>query len=259
MRRKLRERAGVIAPPQQHAAERHVAHRLLIVQLDRAARPSLRLVQRLRRIRRPAAHVLGKRGERHACVRRGEIRIDLDRAAVHRLRLQHRVARAAAEQFSRAQPGFVGLYVGGRVPAQPLRLVLRQLDRERADDVLHHLVLRREDVGEIAVEPLGPDMPAAAGIDELRGDAHAVAGLAGAALEHEAYPEVTPDLLHFDRPALVGERGVARDDEQGRDLREVGNQVFGDAVAEIFLLGIAAHVRERKHRNRGLAWHRRGC
>ena len=38
----FRERALVVALPQQHTAERHMAYRLLIVQFERAACPSLR-------------------------------------------------------------------------------------------------------------------------------------------------------------------------------------------------------------------------
>ena len=250
MRRDSASAPVVIAPPQQHGAERHVAHRLLIVQFDRAAGPSLRLVQRLRRIGRPAAGVVRNRGKRQPRMRRREIRIDLDRPAVHRLGLRDRLPSAAAEQFARPQPALVRLHVAGIAPAQPLLLALRQLDRQRADDLLDHLVLRREDVREIAIEPLGPEMPAAAGIDELRRDAHAIAGLADAALEHEAHAQVASDLLHLDRPALVAEGGVARDHEQGRNLREVGDQVFGHAVAEIFLLRIAAHVLERQDGDR---------
>jgi hypothetical protein len=41
------ERALVIASPEQHATERHVTQRLLIVQFKRASRPSFRLRQRL--------------------------------------------------------------------------------------------------------------------------------------------------------------------------------------------------------------------
>jgi hypothetical protein len=93
-----------------------------------------------------------------------------------------------------------------------------QRHRERAHDLLNHLVLRGEDVGEIAIEALGPDVPAALGIDELRGDAHAVAGFADRAFEHEAHAQVAPDLLHFDRSSLVGKGGVAGDDEQRRDF-----------------------------------------
>ena len=115
---------------------------------------------------------------------------------------------------SRAQPGLVRLHVAGTVSPQPLLLAPRQRDRQRADDLLHHFILRREDVRKVAIEPLGPEMPAAAGIDELRRDAHAIAGLADAALEHKAHAQVAPDLLHIDRPALVGEGGVAGDYEQ---------------------------------------------
>ena len=76
--------------------------------------------------------------------------------------------------------------------------------------------------------------------------------LADTAFEHEAHAKIAPDLLHLDRPALVGKRRVARDHEQARDLREIGDQVFGDAVAEIVLLDIAAHVHERQHGDRRL-------
>ena len=76
---KLRERTLVIASPEQHVAERHVAHRLLIVQFDRPARPSLRLVQRPRRVERPVADVVRDRGKRQPRMRGREIHIDLDR------------------------------------------------------------------------------------------------------------------------------------------------------------------------------------
>jgi hypothetical protein len=46
-------------------------------------------------------------------------------------------------------------------------------DRYRLGD----LVLDREDIGEIAVVTLGPNVVAGFGLDQLRGDADAVAGL----------------------------------------------------------------------------------
>src|SRR5258708_7963751 len=109
-------------------------------------------------------------------MRRREIRIELDRPQVHRPGLRDPLPRAAAERFARAQPGLVCLHIGGAAPAQPSLLALRQLTRERAEDLPPPLVLSREDVGEIAIEPLPPKSPAAAGIDELRRDAHTIAG-----------------------------------------------------------------------------------
>ena len=52
------------------------------------------------------------------------------------------------------------------------------------------------------------------GVDQLAGDAHAVAGLAHAAFEHIAHAEFAADLLHIDRLALVGEARIAGDDEE---------------------------------------------
>ena len=126
----------------------------------------------------------------------------------------------------------------------------QQLHLQLLDDRVRDLVLDREDVGQVAVEAVGPDVPAVLAADQLPGDPHPRAGLADAALQHEAHAELLAHLLHVDGLALVRERGVAGDDEQPRDLREVGDDVLGDAVAEVFLLGVAAHVVERQHDDR---------
>jgi hypothetical protein len=52
---------------------------------------------------------------------------------------------------------------------------------------------------------LGPDMAAARRLDQLRGQADAVAGLAQAPFEDIAHAEIAADLFHVDRPALVDE------------------------------------------------------
>src|SRR5215469_11892093 len=77
-----------------------------------------------------------------------------------------------------------------------------------ADFVLHH-----EDVGEIAVVALSPDMLAGLGLDQLAGDANAIAGFPQAAFEHIAHAQIAANLLHINSAALVGEGGVARDHE----------------------------------------------
>ena len=94
-------------------------------------------------------------------------------------------------------------------------------------------------------------MAAGCAVDELGIDAHAVARLAHAALQRIAHGECRAHFGHRDRAALVGEGRVARDHEKTRDLREVGDDVFGHAVHEIFLLGIRAHVVERQHHDGG--------
>src|SRR3546814_13441887 len=49
--------------------------------------------------------------------------------------------------------------------------------------------------------------------------------------------------------ALEHERGGARRDLELRQLRQQVEDFLGDAVAEIFVLGVAAHVDEWQHRS----------
>jgi hypothetical protein len=174
---------------------------------------------------------------------------------MQRLGLGDGLARADAEQLPGAQPAFIGFDVLGAAALDVLLFDAAELDRQRLDDLVHDLVLCGEDVVQLAVEAVGPQMAAALGVDQLGGDAHAVAGLADRAFQHEAHAELAADLLHLHRPALVGEGGIARDHEQRLDLGEIGDQVLGDAVAEILLLGVAAHVGEGQDGDRGLGRH----
>jgi hypothetical protein len=90
---------------------------------------------------------------------------------------------------------------------------------------------------------------ASLGLDQLRSDTDAVAGFAQAAFEHIAHTQLTADLLHIDRLAFVGEARITGDDEQRRIARQCGDHVLGDAVSEVFLLRVAAHILERQHRD----------
>ena len=138
---------------------------------------------------------------------------------------------------------------GFALRAEILRGVKLRLDG--GDDGLGDLVLHGEHVGEVAVVALGPEMAAGGDVVELRGDAHAVAALADAAFEHVAHAELVGDLLQVNGLALVDERGVARDHEEPAQLRQRGDDVLADAVGEILLLRIAAHVGEGQHRDGG--------
>ena len=77
-----------------------------------------------------------------------------------------------------------------------------------------HVVLHREDIGQVAVEPLGPEVPASGRVDELRGDPDARAGFAHASLEDVAHAKAFADLTDMDVLALEGERRIARDDKE---------------------------------------------
>ena len=97
-----------------------------------------------------------------------------------------------------------------------------------------------------------------AGLEQLRRDAHPAAGASYAAFENVAHGEALADFAHIRRLPLVGEGRIARDDEKPGELGQVGDDVLADAVAEVLLLGVAAHVLERQHGDRGLVRRRGG-
>ena len=144
----------------------------------------------------------------------------------------------------------IGLDIRGLVLADRFLFLRQQGDPELLDDGLGNLVLDRENVGQVAVVAIGPDVATASAVDQLGVDPDPRARLADAPLEDVADPEFGGDLGQIGRLALVGETGVAPDHEQTADLAEVGDDIFADPVGEIFLFGIAAHVVERQHGDR---------
>ena len=72
-----------------------------------------------------------------------------------------------------------------------------------------------------------------------------------AALQHGADAELLADDADVDMTPLVGEAGVPGDHDEPGDLGEIGDDVLGDAVREIFLLGVSRHVGEGQDGDRG--------
>src|SRR6185312_3601014 len=101
--------------------------------------------------------------------------------------------------------------------------------------------------GEVAVVAIGPEMAPAPPIDQLRGDPHPVADLADTTLEDVCHSKLPRHFADVHGLALEGESAVSGDHFEGGDLGQVGRNVLADPVAEIFLLGVAAHVLEWQH------------
>ena len=120
-----------------------------------------------------------------------------------------------------------------------------------AGDAAGDFVLHGEDVAELAVVAFGPVMATGDRVDELRANAQPLAAAAHAALQHVAHAKLARDLAHVDGAVLVDEGGVAGDDEQPSDVGKTGDQVLGEAIGEVVLIGIAAHIGEGQHRDRG--------
>ena len=101
-----------------------------------------------------------------------------------------------------------------------------------------------------SIETISPQVRTRRGIDELAGNAQALARPAYTALDHVADTQLAPDLPHVHGPTLVSEARIPRDDEQVAKVRQGSDDVLHYAVGKIVLLGIAAQVLKWHHRNR---------
>jgi hypothetical protein len=151
-----------------------------------------------------------------------------------------------------AQEVVVGVEAPGRLALGAFDLRLLQLRRDRADHARRHLILQIEDVLETAVEVIGPQMRARRRVDELRGDAYALRRLADAAFHHVAHAQFAADLLDVRGVPFVSEARIARDHEQPTHVTQCGDDVLDDAVREVLLLRVIAHVLEGQHGDRRL-------
>jgi hypothetical protein len=146
----------------------------------------------------------------------------------------------------------VGRQIRGRATDRTCGLRCLQCRLDDSGNAGCDPVLQVEDVFERAVEPVGPQMRAGLGFDQLDGDPHPPACFAHRAFEHVPDCELAPDLLYIDGLALVGEGRIAGDDEEPADAGERGDDLLDHAVREIFLLRVAAHILKRQYRDRRL-------
>src|SRR4030095_7161777 len=79
-----------------------------------------------------------------------------------------------------------------------------------------------------------------------------IAGLSNTPFNYVRDSELPTDALHIDRLFAKLERRVARNNEKFAEARQFSDDVLSDAVAEILLPGISAHVAEWQHGNRWL-------
>lgn len=176
--------------------------------------------------------------------------VQLDRLLKERQCLDQVRRRRALVTVPAAQERVIGLERRGLMLSQRTLLAGRQAQRHGIDHRARHPVLQREDVRERSVVAVRPLLVAAGCLDQLHVDADLIAGATHAALDHVADAEGARGLRNVDGAVAVAEGRVARDHRQAVDLRQVGHQVFGDAVGEIELLRIVAHVLERQHQDR---------
>ena len=180
----------------------------------------------------------------------GILRVERDGAPEMLPSLRHALYGQLTPSLVSQQNQIIGGNAGGPLASGDLSAGVLQPARKGRDDRPDDLVLQGEDVFEFTVVALGPETVTARGIEKLDGHPHPAADLAHAPFGHVPDAELAADPFDLGRLVLVGEAGVAGDDEQRPEPRQFGDDFSRNPVGKIILPRIAAQIRKRKHRER---------
>src|SRR5215213_9181949 len=93
-------------------------------------------------------------------------------------------------------------------------------------------------------------MGAGSRFDQLGGDAYALPSLAHTTLEDIADSKIAADFLQVDGFPFVSKCRIAGDHKEPSPLRQCRDDVLSNAVNEIILFGIVAHIVKRQDGDR---------
>jgi hypothetical protein len=182
-------------------------------------------------------------------VRRGVAHIGGNRPPVLLDGVVQTVDRATVLELE--APKVVVVRLGGR-RSSPLALSRRKnAHLQRGHHGAGDLVLDGEDIGQVAVEGLRPELVAIRGVDQLRGDAQSGAGLADASFQDMGHVELLAHGSQILALALEVEGRRTRSDVQAGDLDQGVDDLLRHAVGEVLLIVLGAHVHEGQDGDRG--------
>jgi hypothetical protein len=237
-----------LARPQQRPSERRSAEREVRVDLERSCELDQRLLvvpfvaqaqakshpgPRLRRVegngilcmplsflvavpntRQPAEESRPPDRPAQNGMRFGIARLDLGGALEQGASFLILPAADPVDQADGADDKTPGINAQGWLIRRSDSLLRVKVRLDRGDHILGDFILDREDVAQLAVVPLGPDVLTGHCIDELPGDANPSTRGPDAAFEDVTDGQLDTDLPNVDGSPLVGEGRVARDDEE---------------------------------------------
>ena len=120
-----------------------------------------------------------------------------------------------------------------------------------ANDLAGQVILDGKNISEVPVIAFAPNVNAGFRFDQLCGQAHAGADLAHAAFQNIAHPEFAGDFPEAGSAVAEHEARVPGNHLKPAVMRQGRDDVLGDPVGEIVLLGVPADVAERHHRDGG--------
>ena len=147
-----------------------------------------------------------------------------------------RAVRTLAEQ-ALAQTRLISTDV-----VKSIEAIIAQIDKKLTEQI--NLILHHEDIGQIPVVSLRPQVGPIRSGNELRGHSNARAGLAHAAFQNVCDSKRLRDAPRIRVLALERKSRRARDHLQAWQLIQRMDDLFRQTVAEVFLLGIGAEIRE---------------
>src|SRR4029453_11678075 len=112
-----------------------------------------------------------------------------------------------------------------------------------------------EDVVQITIIALRPQVMPGDGINKLGSDTDLITDLPDTSLQDISHAQLAAYVRDLYRPVLVRKRRNTGHPGKPTGLREIGDDIVSDAVGEVLLLRVVAHVRERKHRDGRLFAH----
>jgi len=147
------------------------------------------------------------------------------------------------------------------IPVESFQIILEGLDVPGAGlragefylqgvrDRLRYFILDSENIVHLAVVAFGPEMGFVGDSDELGGDANAISGAAHAAFENGAHFEPVANAAQVALLSAKGKSGRTRDYSKLWNLGEGVQNLFGQAIAEVFIFLVAAQIGEGENGN----------
>ena len=132
--------------------------RFLVVHLHRALGEFTRELERMLGVAGVAVGVIDHMGDRDRRVRGDVIGVDGDGALEQTARRDIAGSRRRRRLLAAAQIELEGLDIDVAPRRHPFLLADRQLALQRRDDLFGEFVLDGEDIGEVSIEPVGPDV-----------------------------------------------------------------------------------------------------